>query len=102
MVWKNNKAGAVDIKNNIVIPFEYEDMHNFSKDGFAGAKKKGKWGVIDKNNRMTIPFEYEDIMFSILDTKDGFTAKKNGKWGKIDKNNKVIIPFTHDSWYGID
>ena len=49
----------IDIKNNLIIPFEYDDISYFSyrKEGWIKAKKNGKWGSIDDNNRIVEPFE---------------------------------------------
>lgn len=92
---KNNKCGAINEYNNIVVPFEYENMYAFTNSGYAAAKKNEKWGVINDKNKVVISFEYEDVWWSPA----GFNYskfKKNGKWGKIDENNKVVTPFIYD------
>lgn len=85
---KNGKWGYVDKNNNMVIPFEYEQVEDrFIADdcrGFDGTyipvKKNGKMGIVNKQNQVVVPFEYTVIMHG----DDGiFIAQKNGKWGFI-------------------
>lgn len=96
-VGRNGKWGAIDNKNHIVIPIEYEEISEafkFNESIYIDAKKNGKWGVIDSANHIIIPFEYEDYIYF---KKDGCAVvKKNGKWGKVDQNNKIVTQFVYD------
>ena len=72
---KNNKDkfGFIDINNNIVIPFEYDDAKNFSEGLAYVAKYKGyatlwfgetvrtlKSGFINKKGEIVIPLKFAD------------------------------------------
>ncbi|MBK8565736.1 MAG: WG repeat-containing protein [Saprospiraceae bacterium] len=59
-VEKNGKFGYINYKDEIVIPFIYEDAAHFSF-GLAGVKKNGKWGVINSKGGIIAPFEYDGI-----------------------------------------
>ena len=54
---KEGKYGAIDLNNNIVIPFNlpYEDVRAF-RDGRAAVKdSSGLWGVIDTEGNEIVP-----------------------------------------------
>ncbi len=52
--------GAINKKNEIVIPFEYEMVYG-GEDGLIMAQKDGKCGFIDLNNDVVLPFEYDKL-----------------------------------------
>ena len=54
-----SKWGFVDLKDRIVIPYEYDEVTEINEFGFAGIKKKGKWGVINKNGEIILEPTYE-------------------------------------------
>ena len=116
-VKKNNKFGFVNLRNDIIIPFDY-DWDSFFKflnlnlfpifnEGIVFLKKKDKWGALDTNGKIVIPFIYESYGFHDLidfSSEKGFVdnfvnVKFNGKWGIIDRNGKTIIPFEYDMCY---
>src|SRR5690606_32169459 len=45
---KNGKDGYIDIHQNILIPFKYDDLGVFTENGLAPAVKKGKSGAINR------------------------------------------------------
>lgn len=116
-VKKNNKFGFVNLKNEIIIPFDYDWDTNctfpflFSfpifKEGIVFLKKENKWGALDTNGKIVIPFIYESYGFQdLLDftVEEGFienliNVKFNDKWGIIDSNGKILIPFKYDMCY---
>ncbi len=53
------KWGFVDKEGNTILNFEYEEVTEINKYGFAGVKKNGKWGVIDNNGKIIIEPTYE-------------------------------------------
>ena len=60
---KNGIYGAVDINNNIVIPFGlYADMCNFRNGRAAVKDHHGKWGVIDTKGNLIVPCTSDDIV----------------------------------------
>lgn len=62
------KKGLVNVKNQILIPFEYEDIHLpfyerpeiFFRYGLVAVKKNNQWGYIDFKNKTVISFQFED------------------------------------------
>lgn len=89
-VKKNGRWGVVDKFNHVIIPFEYQELHEF-EGRYAIAKKNNQWGVIDETNQVIIPFEYEAIKY--YTKNESFRAQKNGKRGVIDTTNSVIEQF---------
>ena len=62
---KDGKYGAIDLNNNIVIPFNlpYEDVREF-RHGRASVKDvNGKWGVIDNKGNLIVPCTNESIVY---------------------------------------
>lgn len=99
VVKRNSKYGVIDKNLNIIIPFEYDGIGEFS-EGLASVIKNGKKGFIDKANRLIIPCEYDepDPEWGVSDDfSEGLVnVSKDGKWGYINKSNKVVIPFIYD------
>ncbi len=52
------KWGFVDLKDNSVIPYIYDEVTEINEFGFAGIKKNGKWGVINKNAEVILEPTY--------------------------------------------
>jgi WG containing repeat len=59
---KNNKYGIVDIDNNIVIPFEYDDVQKLYFKSNYIVKMNGKYGIINKENKIIRPIIYDRII----------------------------------------
>lgn len=52
------KWGFVDLKDNSVIPYIYDEVTEINEFGFAGIKKNGKWGVINKDAEVILEPTY--------------------------------------------
>jgi hypothetical protein len=90
---KGDKQGYIDIKENILIPFEYDDIGVFS-EGLAPVKKNGKSGFIDRNGKIIIDFLYNGVGYFY---SCGLSRVwKGDKVGFIDKKGKVVIPIIYD------
>ena len=88
----NEKFGYIDIKQNILIPFEYDDLSVFSEE-LAPAKKNGKYGYINRKGELIIPFQYDDERHFY---KSGLSeASKAGKWGFINKKGEQVVPIQY-------
>ncbi len=100
----NDRAGIVNTKGEIVIPFEYDNFgysfgggevtdYSYEKN-LITASKDGKWGVItlDKGD-VKIPFEYEDIYFN---GNDSVAVKEEGLWYLVDLNGKKVLEDGYD------
>ncbi len=114
IVSKNNKLGAIDKNNNIIVPFRYEFLRPLDTSEFLfGYKAKyfGEYimGVMTKDEKVKIPAEY----YHISKYNDTYTVTKNvdnivGKspvgdvrsvksfYGLIDINGKFLIPCKYD------
>lgn len=97
---KDKRVGFVDINNNSLTGFIYEDAEPF-KDGLAAVKINGKWGYINAEGETVIPTIYDDFdIWSLVDNHSEFDdeyeldyqctvhsfhngavfMKKDGKW----------------------
>ncbi len=56
-VKKGGKWGYIDGYGKVIVPFEYEEVNNFS-EGLASVRKDGKWGYINPKNEVVIPIEF--------------------------------------------
>lgn len=85
----NGKSGYINIKQDTLIPFIYDDLSVFSH-GLAPAKKNGKYGYLDRKGKVVIPFKYENE--SHFYKCRLASAKLDGKYGFIDQSGNEIIP----------
>jgi hypothetical protein len=86
---RNGKHGYINIHQDTLIPFIYEDLSVFTH-GLAPAKKNGKYGYLDRKGQVIIPFKYENE--SHFYKCRLARAKLNGNYGFIDLNGNEIIP----------
>jgi len=92
-VRKDGKAGIIDKKGTVLIPFEYETLINYSnsKNYAVATKKEGSktlYGLVSLQNKIIIPLEYETV---ILDS-NLVVVKKNSKFGLMDLTGKTLLP----------
>ena len=81
--------GAIDCSGNVIIPFEYEALDNFS-EGFSKIEKDFKYGFINKSNQVIIPFNYDDAR----EFHEGLAVVKKGEgWGFVDTNGKCTFDY---------
>ena len=94
---KNGKEGFIDINENILIPFIYDDVGVFSKCvDLAPAAKNKKQGFINRKGETIIPFEYDYVSYVRYFYEPGIAVLlKNGKYGVINAENKIIVPFIY-------
>lgn len=86
------KFGYIDINQNVIIPFDYEELSVFSEE-LAPARKNGKYGYINRKNELIIPFQYDEERYF---HKSGLSeASKDGKWGFINKKGEQVIPIQY-------
>ena len=89
-----NKHGYIDIHENVIVPFEYDDISLFSQD-LACVKKGNKYGFVDRNGKIVIPIQFEDETYF---QKTGLAlVKKNKLYGFINKKGKEIIPIIYQN-----
>ncbi len=90
------KKGLVNAKNQILIPFEYDDIHLpfqerpeiFFRYGLVAVKKDDKWGYIDFKNKTVIPFQFEDAQAF---EGDFAKVKIAGKYCYINRKGKQFM-----------
>jgi len=85
----NGKRGYINIKEDTLIPFKYDDLSVFSH-GLAPAKLNGKYGYINRKGNVVIPFIYENESYFYKCRLA--SAKLNGKFGFIDQEGNQVIP----------
>ena len=56
---ENGKWGFVDLKDNVIVDYQYDEITEINQYGYAGIKKNGKWGVINKNGEVILEPTYE-------------------------------------------
>lgn len=56
---ENGKWGFVDLKDNVIVDYQYDGITEVNQYGFAGVKKDGKWGVINKDGEVILEPTYE-------------------------------------------
>ena len=99
IVKRNKKYGIVDLQNKNILPFEYDEISNWTEYGPNHSKfivKDGKTGLIDENSfKITIPPIYNEFKY----IKGLIFAKRNKKAGIIDESGKVLCPFIYDEIY---
>ena len=94
---KDEKKGFIDINENILIPFIYDDVGVFSECvDLAPAAKNKKQGFINRKGEIIIPFEYDYTSSVRYFYEPGIAVlSKNGKYGVLNAENKIIIPFIY-------
>ena len=91
---KNGKDGYIDIHQNILIPFDYDDLGVFTDNGLAPAVKNGKSGAINRKGETIISFIYDDVDYFYA---SGLAiVKKDGKFGFINSIGKEVIPLIYE------
>ena len=97
----SGKEGGVDIYNEVIIPFEYDDLLlyptiiNMKKYHRIKAEKNGKVGFINNYNQEIIPCKYDDVDYvgyGIYCVRDF-----NDCYGLIDSLGNTILPYEYES-----
>jgi predicted RNA-binding protein with RPS1 domain len=79
----------VDFFGNVIIPFEYNEIKEFT-DGKVIAIKGKNLGILDEFGCVIAPFVY--TCFDEF-SNSKLIAKCDNFWGVIDNNGEVIFPF---------
>lgn len=95
----DGKMGLLDIKGNVLLPTEYDDL-SWPIDGVMKASKNGKYGIIRDTGEVLVDFAYDDIccillqpyglkVFCVYESKEN----ANDSWTKcwlIDENGRRL------------
>lgn len=96
---KNDKYGAINSQNQIVIPFELDDVSFFMGDLLI-VERDGKNGVYNSQGKLLIPCEYDhidDFMDYCDDESDNFAIiEKDKKYGLLNYKCNIVIPIQYD------
>lgn len=107
VVKKDGKFGVINRDNQVVIPFEYDDLTNFSEEGILlyhyyddnldDIYNTGSWGMMDTNGNSMDLSHFTGTLANYTGY-DGFNegllavSDNVGQWGFIDKTGKQVIP----------
>ena len=96
VIKKSGKYGAIDIKNNEILPLEYDDLYSFSNDSYSRliATKNNKKALLDKKGSLLTEMKYDRIH----PIGDGIVSTfLNGKYGLMDENGNIILNNKYDN-----
>ena len=114
-VWVPNKDdtkwGLIDIKGNVILPFEYDmvDYENWSlkENGHAIVTKDGRMGLVNADGKLVIPCIYKTIrtatayITQFIDDEAPVIAElvnTAGKTGLAEiKTGKILLPVEYDA-----
>lgn len=106
----NDKFGVIDLKEQVVIPFEYDNLVDATIKGkvYFVATKAGKEGLLDSQGRVILPIQFEKIeVFSdrLIETanrprtRDIVLAHTQGKTRIFNIQGR---PITKEAYDGLD
>lgn len=92
IVENDNKWGAVDKTDRMVLPTIYDGVHfldNTNNKILRVYNNQQKYGLIDTLGQVTVNLHYDKIgAFN----EGRLAVKRNGFWGFVDKNGREIVP----------
>lgn len=100
-IWKNNKKGLVNLKNEWLIPpiynnIEYRMTNMLGKKGYYLVYNNQKVGILDNNYQLIAPIIYDGIVKKYHDSKvlekGYFIVMKDNKKGILDEQGKELVP----------
>lgn len=103
-VYRQNKAGFININGEEVLPIEFDEL-NIVDDDLLIAEKDNKYFIFDTNGKEL--FSSSDYTFIGNYSEDSFVVEKeidNGvsAMGFIDKNGKEIIEATYEKVFNFN
>ena len=91
-----DKWDAVDLQNNTLIEFLYEDAFD-DKDNYVVVVQDGKMGCIGVLDKMGVNIPYKYDMIGHFNEKGYTAACLDGKWGVIDIHDNVVEIYIRQS-----
>ncbi|MGM9552626.1 MAG: WG repeat-containing protein [Clostridia bacterium] len=102
----NDKHGAMNSNNEIIVPLVYDSIEVFSENLFA-VQKDGLYGLIDMTGNVVLPIEQpreirgKDLLNNDWITDDLYKLNKYKDdvytVGLINSNGKIILPMQYNS-----
>lgn len=93
MAIKERLFGVIGIKNNVIIPFEYDEV--LPLGGMITVRKKNKKGLFNHKGQLIVPIEYDEIQHPIS-TSTSINVCQKGKWGVVNKKGQIICEPKYD------
>ena len=87
------KWGFINVKNEPVIPFAYEQAEDFF-DGYARVSVNGHWGLIDKSGKYVIAPKYDRVARPACER---VAVYLNNQWGFCDLTGGEVVPPKYES-----
>ncbi len=106
VVKKGDKYGVINRDNQVVIPFDFDEMTEFSKEGVAiyhqydsAEQNVVAWGMINHQGKMVDLSHYdgtEGSYIGIDGVNEGLLAVHQGElWGFVDMAGNEVIPLQY-------
>ena len=88
------KAGWLDYRGDVAIPFIYSGASSFF-DGLAAVQQDGQWGYIDRTGQIVIPCKYESVSTRFVNDVACVQVNLGNSaalWGGLDRKGEMVIP----------
>jgi hypothetical protein len=96
VVAKKGKAGCIDKKGNILIPFEWENIHEVPKSNLFIGRLDCQFYLLDSLGNKLNPNAFDALMPS-YHFNGCFSVSQNKKEGILDRNGKLLIECKYDN-----
>lgn len=88
------KYGLVDSDDNVIIPFDYDDMTEMGE--LLIVQNKGKYGVLDSEGQMLTPLIYDGIYdFENYDTVEWLVLAKDNREAIMSPQGEMLMPLSN-------
>ena len=85
---RNGKWGVIDANLNQIIPYKYDWIWSFVRNGLAIVEKGDLYGLVNKQGEEQVPVKYDYIIEK--GGSNNYTVKKGGREFEIDKFGNEI------------
>ncbi len=92
---KDGKFGIIDLQENIIQPFQFDQRVNIDSD-YIRTKKDGKFGYSDINGNMIIEAKFDTAAH--FGKSQTALVGSNDKWGLINRAGEVILPYEYENF----
>ncbi len=82
-----NAYGFINEKGEFAFPALFQEVHGYTDNGLAAAKKSRKWGFIDSKGEWVIDPQFEDVQN--FDVNGIACILRNNKWYNIDPAGNI-------------
>lgn len=97
-VKQQGRWGLMDYQKRLLVPCEYDKIHNMFGQHVV-AVKNGKMGVVDLKGVLEVPFEYETFNERLRNGLFPFgvtVSRGKLRWGLVDSTGHVVLPAEYD------